>query len=211
MAQLLNELTEKIKAFKKLPGRLAHAELSPLPLDLRELHYTKSDSYRIGAVAVLLYNKDEEPHFVVTQRHDYEGTHSGQISFPGGKYEETDEDTKHTALRETEEEIGIKPYQVNVLSALSELYIPPSNFLVYPYIGIVKGEIHFKRDEFEVKEVIELTVAQLLQSKITQKPLMELSKTAKYKIDCPCFNFDGKIIWGATAMILNELRHILLQ
>jgi 8-oxo-dGTP pyrophosphatase MutT (NUDIX family) len=211
MVQSLGELIEKIKIFEKLPGRLAHSELSPLPLNLRQLHYTKSDSYRIGAVAVLLYVKNEQPYFVVTQRHDYAGAHSGQISFPGGKYEETDIDTEYTALRETEEEIGINPNQVEILSALSELYIPPSNFLVYPYVGIVNGDVHFERDTFEVKEVIELTVAKLLQMQVIQKPLMELSKTAKYQIECPCFDFDGKIIWGATAMILNELRHILLQ
>tara|TARA_B100000809_G_C15139312_1_gene532264 strand:+ start:1453 stop:2088 length:636 start_codon:yes stop_codon:yes gene_type:complete len=208
----LESVIGKIKKANHLLGEMAHAELSPLPIDLRNLHYSKSKkTHRIGAVIVLIYSKNNELYFIVTQRHEYNGSHSGQISLPGGKYEEIDGDTQQTALRETNEEIGVAQSSIDVIASLCELYIPPSNFLVHPYVGVVKDDILFKRDEFEVKEIIEVPLSFLLETKVIKKPLTELTKTANYEEYCPCFEFEGKIIWGATAMILNELRRILLQ
>lgn len=194
-----------------LPGKVAHAELSPLPLKSRHLHYSKAADYRVGAVSLLFYNKANKPHFVLTQRHDYDGAHSGQISFPGGKYEEVDLVPRQTALRETEEEIGVKDVDVNVVKGLSDLYIPPSNFLVYPFVGFLEKEPMFVIDTFEVKELIEVPVEFLFETKIQYKPLSELAGDSSYDKDCPCFVYNDKVVWGATAMILNEMRHILLQ
>lgn len=207
----LKELYNIITQTSQLPGKVAHAELSPLPMSSRYLHYSKDVNYRIGAVLVLLYLKDQQPYFVVTQRHDYDEAHAGQISLPGGSYEEEDQNTAQTARRETSEEIGVISSEIEIISPLTELYIPPSNFLVYPYVGAVEGEIVFEKDDFEVKEVIEISVKDLLKNKITYKPFSQLTSKVKYKQECPCFEFDDKVIWGATAMILNELKHILLQ
>ena len=207
----LNDLYQQVAKLDHFPGKIAHKELSPLPMKSREIDYSESGNYRIGAVIVLLYLKEKEPFFVLTQRHDYDGAHAGQISLPGGKLEEQDKSTQDTALREMYEEIGISVQDVQIVSALTELYIPPSNFLVYPYLGYVDGELTFQKDDFEVKEVIEVPVKDLLRASIVRKPLLELASKVKYNKVCPCFEFDGKIVWGATAMILNELKHILLK
>jgi 8-oxo-dGTP pyrophosphatase MutT (NUDIX family) len=206
----LDQVIEKITKVIDLPGEEAHAELSPLPSGLRGNHFAKAKEYRIGAVTVLLYNKKGEPYFVLTQRHVYKGAHSGQISLPGGKYEGSDGGTDNTALRETEEEVGVPQKDVQIIKSLSELYIPPSKFLVYPYVGVITKEFEFKKDDFEVKEVIEIPIHDLINSVLVDKPLAELANVPTYKESCPCFLFGGKIIWGATAMVLNELRHILL-
>ena len=209
--QSLKEILNKIEEGNYLLGERAHEEMSPLPEGVRKSQYSKSNGReRIGAVMVLLYNKDNEPHFVVTQRHKYEGAHSGQISLPGGKYEESDSDNKETALRETEEEIGVSIQKITIVGSLNKIYIPPSNFLVYPYIGVSNDNLSFVKDEFEVKEIIEIPVAFLRDTKLVEKSFSELTNTSTYEGLCNCFVFEGHVIWGATAMILNELRYILL-
>ncbi len=205
----LDEIIARLGQKGVVEGRKAHYELSPLPLGMRALHHEKSKDYRVGAVVILLYNREGKPHFVVTQRQEYEGAHSGQISFPGGKFEAKDVTTEQTALRETKEEIGVSG--IEIVRNLSELYIPPSNFLVFPYVGVVRGNVVFERDEFEVKEIVEVAVADLLAVEITQKQLRDLVKTPQYELECPCFELGGKVIWGATAMMLNELRCLLLD
>ena len=111
---------------------------------------------RYGAVLILMYLRDEEWHFALIERPEYDGVHSKQIALPGGKQDLDDRDLVHTAFRETEEEIGIPQSALELLSDLSPVYIPPSNFLVSPFVGITTEEAHFVREEREVAQIIEV-------------------------------------------------------
>ena len=117
---------------------------------------------------LLLYpNANDKVSFVLTRRKVYNGVHSGQISFPGGKPEKSDDNLWATALRETHEEIGVSLDQIKHLRSLTEIYVPPSNFLIIPYVGYSEKSCVFKPDPSEVDEILEISM-QYLKSK-TQK------------------------------------------
>jgi len=161
-----------------------------------------------SSVLVLLFpgKEDAQPTFVVTLRPTYEGIHSGQISLPGGRFELTDENLIQTALRETDEEIGVDPAEVTIIGQLTELYIPPSNYLVQPYVGYTSGSPVFHPQPKEVEQIIEIPVRQLLDKQnVVEKEI----SVAGIQFSTPSFVIDGTTIWGATAMILNEFKEIL--
>ena len=139
-------------------------------------------------------------------RPTYEGIHSGQISLPGGKYELTDSDLSVTALREAQEEIGVDSKKVRLIGRLSELYIPPSNYIVQPFVGVLETEPAFTPDPKEVERIIEIRLEDLLDEKNKRKKRILLRTGTS--ILAPCYIIDGNTIWGATAMILSEFREI---
>jgi len=146
-------------------------------------------------------------HFPLIQRPDYDGVHAKQMSFPGGKKDEEDESLKITALRETKEEIGIDPSKIEIIGSLTELYIIASNFNVLPTIGILRELPDFIADKHEVDEVIEVKLEDLMDDgKQKEKPLTILQGIT---INAPYFDLNDKVVWGATAMILSELKQIL--
>lgn len=153
---------------------------------------------------MLLYPRNHETHLALIVRNSYPGIHASQIAFPGGKVEPTDIDLQHTALRETHEEIGVKPESVNVIRPFSELYIPPSNFLVSPFLGVVYDEIAFVPSPYEVKRVLELPLKDLLDDRIITQVVMSTSYAKN--ISVPVFNVDKYVVWGATAMMMSELK-----
>ena len=160
-----------------------------------------------GAVLILLYKKNGEIYFPLTQRHEYDGAHSGQISFPGGKVEERDESLVQTALRETEEEIGIPQSNVNIIGRLTDLFIIASNFNVRPVIGFVNMPPKFMIDSREVAHVMEIPISQLLDDAMLKEK--EIVFKNKYSLTAPYFDFDGHHVWGATAMMLAEFKEVL--
>ena len=135
--------------------------------------------------------------------------HSAQIGFPGGKYEEDDKTLKTTALRETKEEIGIAVEHVEIIKQMTEVYIPPSNFYVQPYIGITTNTPKFIKQDEEVEDVIEVPLTQFLDDAIVVTKSVETSYTTK--IDVPAYELNGYIVWGATAMMLSEIKDLLKQ
>jgi 8-oxo-dGTP pyrophosphatase MutT (NUDIX family) len=155
----------------------------------------------------LLYPKKGQTHLVLIQRNSYEGVHSAQIAFPGGKYETPDVTFEKTALRETQEEIGIHPNNIEIIMPFTHLYIPPSNFMVYPFLGICKEEIVFVPDNNEVVNVIELPLNDFLNDDLVVKTIMTTSYAEK--IEIPAFKINEHIVWGATAMMLSELKEVL--
>jgi len=132
--------------------------------------------------------------------------HSGQLSFPGGQAESFDKDTLATALRETNEELGIEPGLVHVLGTLTPVYIPPSNFMVYPYAAYSAARPRFTLDPREVAGLIEVPLAALFDDaarQVIKMPIKPFGMT-----DVPCYNFWGNKVWGATAMILKEFKEL---
>lgn len=196
-------------SFDTLPGEAAHQVLSPMTSEVRSVAFKKNTAPRLSAVSLLLYNKNEEPHFVLTKRQVYKGAHSGQISFPGGKQEDVDDTHLDTALRETHEEVGVHPTELNLIGQLTPTYIPPSGFLVYPFVVQALNEPSFFAEEKEVKEIIEVKVKDLVHPDSLQTTIMDFGNGVN-KVKVPYFNLNGEIVWGATAMILNEFREIIV-
>jgi 8-oxo-dGTP pyrophosphatase MutT (NUDIX family) len=190
-------------------GSISHDKLSPPERKaIMENLILPDHNPRKAAVLMLLYPKENDlMHLVLIIRNTYAGVHSSQIAFPGGKVETFDASYEATALRETYEEIGIHPDVVNVIKAFTKVYVPPSNFMIYPFLGYTDHELSFTPDPREVTGIIEVPVAHLLDDKnIT---LQNMSTSYMQDIDVPVFNIEGKIIWGATAMILSELKDVL--
>ncbi len=167
---------------------------------------------RPSAVLCLIFPLNNEPHVLFMKRKEDNTPHSGQVSFPGGSYEHTDADYKATALREAQEEVGIMSADVDILGALTSLYIPISNFNVYPYVGFSAQQPTYNLSRAEVSYVLEIPLSQLFDPAI--KNVVNVSSPAvqgvQFKVNA--YIPDGKtVIWGATAMILSELEEILRQ
>lgn len=165
-----------------------------------------------ASVMVLFYQKEEQWHIPLIQRtsNNPNDRHSGQISFPGGRYDDTDIDFEWTARREVEEEIGVKATEIQILGQLSSLYIPVSNFLVYPFVGYLASEPRFQLQASEVRDLIETPLSLLLDKKNVKYVDMQMASGFRLK-DVPHFDVKGNVVWGATAMILGELLALLEQ
>ena len=184
---------------EQLPGEPAQYLMAP---EGRRHKAPDRHKSKLGGVLVFIYPIEGEWHLLLTQRAEYPGVHSGQVSFPGGRMEHEDLDLTMTALRETEEETGVEPNRVAVIGELSHLYIPPSNFMVYPFVGIGKKKPVFNHDPVEVKTIIEVPLYLLLRNDIRNCGPIRLSSGKT--INCPYFALKGFTVWGATAMILSE-------
>ena len=201
---LFKVLLSKLKQ-NKLAGRVAHSLMAP-PYRMVKFKSTQISEMkpRMAAVLLLLYpNEFGEMNFVLTRRRVYNGMHSGQISFPGGKPDPLDNDLWATALRETYEEIGILPDEVIYIRNLSKLYVPPSNFLIIPYLGYLQTPDVFKPDPREVEAILEISLMDFINKEsVLTKQLNSNSTT----ITVPAYIFDQNVVWGATAMILSEFK-----
>jgi len=190
-----------------LPGFPAQIKMSSLTRIHQLMNMFKANDVIQSSVLLLLFPFKGEAGLVLTLRKEYEGVHSGQISFPGGKFEEDDDSLIFTALREAQEEIGIDTIQVQVLGQLTALYIPPSNFLVTPVVGFVPFQPEFIAEPHEVAKIIEIRISDLLEEQKIQQKKIKLRTGLSLKV--PCFVIDGNVIWGATAMILSEFKEMI--
>ena len=191
-----------------LPGSVAHSLLAP-PKRMDQVRSILKTSTKIkkAAVLLLLYpNAKDKVSFVLTRRKVYNGVHSGQISFPGGKPEKSDDNLWATALRETYEEIGVSLDLIKHLRSLTELYVPPSNSLIIPYVGYSEKSCVFKPDPSEVDDILEISLQDLISKtpKITKQPTSSWGT-----INVPSYVFEHHEVWGATAMILSEFKMLL--
>ncbi|REJ81431.1 MAG: CoA pyrophosphatase [Bacteroidetes bacterium] len=183
---------------------MAHAERK-----LNLARYKVPADAKWGSVMILLYEEEERVKIPLILRPDNTGIHSGQVALPGGRFEPADENLINTALRETKEEIGVDSDRIKLIGKLTELYIPPSNFLVYPHIGMLKGRPLFIPDRKEVVKVIPLDLELLMDERRVHEKEIRLSNGLG--IVTPYFNVNGYTVWGATAMILSEFKSVLYE
>jgi 8-oxo-dGTP pyrophosphatase MutT (NUDIX family) len=200
-SKIIESLETALKG--KLPGEDAQYRMAPSYRPRLTREQIMLNNPKIGGVMLLLYVKEGELYIVLTKRREYNGVHSAQMSFPGGKSESGDESIKQTALRETREEIGVTAEKIKVLGQLSELYIPPSNFLIYPTVGFAKeiGEFHAQQEE--VQKIVEIPVDFFLDQRNINLQT-EISLPGGNKVRVPAYVYNEYIIWGATAIILSE-------
>jgi len=159
-----------------------------------------------AAVLSLFYpNEIGETMFLLTLRANYGGTHSSQISFPGGKFNQTDVTLTNTALRETFEEVGVQISKDSVFKQMTNVYIPPSNFLVTPFLAYLTTKPIFKKN-YEVETLIEVSLADFLKKSSLSSTILTTSYAKD--ITVPCFKLNNYIVWGATAMMLSEINEL---
>lgn len=186
-------------------GNKAHFEAAPYRSAVQNTETI--NNAKAAAVLLLVYPAKHQSYFALIKRPTYQGAHSNQIALPGGKVEVQDKSLLETAIREASEEVNIKPDSVLKTTPLTPIYIPPSNFLVTPFLGISLSKPLFVKEEREVDEILEVNLHELLQhNKLPQTSIQTSSNTA---INSPYLKLQNQVVWGATAMILNEFKHLL--
>lgn len=194
----------KKQLLEPLPGAEAQFEMAHIK---REKIVHPPEGYRPSAVLILLYPaKNNEPTILLIERSLYPGFHSGQIALPGGKAEPNEIDLQQTALREFFEETGVVETP-EIIGPLSPMFIPVSKFMVQPYIGFLPSKPEFNINTDEVNQLLELNVSDLLHPEAVKETTMEPRPGLSFST--PYFNVEGKILWGATAMMLNELKWVI--
>ncbi len=200
--------TSKIKKLP-LPAEASQFKMSPpFRLELLEKQKEAMKNAKQSAVLALFYpNLEHETKLALIQRKAYNGVHSAQISFPGGKVEENDANLEFTAIRETHEEIGVLPEYITIIKELTQIYIPPSNFAVQPYLGFSKKTPSFILQEDEVDNLLEVSLSDF----INDANVVNKTVSTSYSVDVevPAFLLNGHVVWGATAMMLNEVKDLL--
>lgn len=193
----------------ELPGESVQFKMAPMERlqELKRVARKKDTAKRAGVMSLFYPADDFETRLILILRKTYKGVHSAQVGFPGGKLETSDLSIQDAALRETEEEVGVPRDTISVIKQLTEIYIPPSDFFVQPFLGITAQSPKFIAQEEEVEALIEVTLTDFMNDiNITTQTLSTSYATS---MEVPAFKLNGHIVWGATAMMLNEVRELL--
>ena len=194
-----------------LPAETSQFKMSPpFRLKLQEMQKDKiKDAKQAGVMALFYPNRNYETTLVLILRKTYKGVHSAQVGFPGGKLEDADSTIKDAALRETYEEIGVPISAIEVIKKMTQVYIPPSNFFVQPYLGVTTKTPNFVKQDDEVEDIIEVALNDFIDdnSIITET----VSTSYKVNVDVPAFKLNNHVVWGATAMMLSEVKDLLKE
>src|SRR5690606_25396050 len=190
----------------ELPGEAVQFKMAPIERlkELKRIAKKKNTEKKAGVMVLFYPAENLETHLILILRKTYKGVHSAQVGFPGGKMEKEDKTIQDAALRETEEEVGISRDAISVLKQLTEIFIPPSNFFVQPFLGITADTPKFIPQEEEVEALIEVSLDHFMDDTFITS--QNLSTSYATNIEVPAFKLNGHIVWGATAMMLNEVR-----
>lgn len=199
----LNWLQTKLQ--KELPGEQAHA---PYLKYRRIFEAADQTQAREAAVGIHLFERNAQCYFYLIERSTYDGQHSGQMAFPGGKKDPADQHLERTARRESEEELGIEQQLGTTAKQLTAVWIPVSGFIVTPFVIVHEQEPVLTPNPREVQQIIKVKLNDLLKEESCVQTDIEIPGGYILK-DHPCFLLNDKIVWGATALILNELRMLL--
>lgn len=206
LESLISDLHNRLR--QPLPGALAHDIMRAKPVGSVVPEFSHTLPAKPGAVLILLYEQEHEIRFPLIKRPEYLGAHSGQVSLPGGKAE-PGEDAIEAALREGEEEIGIDRAQLEIVGKLSDFFVIPSNFLVTPIVVWSKLPPVFRPDTREVSRILTGNLLELTREDAIRN--REILAAGKFRMMAPHFEIEGEVVWGATAMIINELCHVIRE
>jgi 8-oxo-dGTP pyrophosphatase MutT (NUDIX family) len=200
---LLTKFLEKALK-EKLPGMFAHKKMIPLFPDNVPEYFNYNQELREAAVLLCLFQEEDTLKTVLIERVPDAGPHSGQIAFPGGRREISDNDLIDTALRETLEEVGINLSRESFVGSLTPVQIPISRYSVLPVVCVTSEISELIACEDEVKNIFIVDLFELLK---TERILPVNARGMM--IDAPSFTFEKQIVWGATAMVLKELKELI--
>ncbi|GAB4496191.1 MAG: CoA pyrophosphatase [Saprospiraceae bacterium] len=193
-----------------LPGREAQYKMGfARRLEELRLNPATPPEAKVACVLNLLHRQEGEWRTLLIQRTtNPRDRHSGQVSFPGGRYEESDGELVNVALREAHEEVGVSPLEVEVLGRLTELYIPVSNFVVHPFVGVLLGRSEFVPQPGEVEAILTPSLSIFSQPENRKMTNLTVGQGVVLK-DVPYFEVEGRKVWGATAMIMSEFLELM--
>ena len=194
----------KITINNDLPGKESHQKMRVIYDQSIELPFSKINSTQ-AAVLILLYLADNEIYFFLTKRTDELKHHKGQISLPGGT-QEGNEKLIDTALRETQEEIGINKTSISIIGTITPLFVPVTGFMIYPFIGYSLNKLDPKPDPVEVATIFSVNISDLLNK---ENRTTEQRNIRGYDVQVPYFKLNDYQVWGATSMILSEFRDLI--
>lgn len=199
----------KQKLAQSLPGRSSHIKMATKSR-LEEMKRVEVNLLQAkkSAVMILLFHEDEKLKVIFIRRSHYVGVHAGQIAFPGGRFEEEDVDVKNTALREIQEEIGITADQIEILGRITDIYVPPSNFLISVFVGYLNAKPVYTLDKYEVAEIIEIELEDFFADDVIQEKEF-IVPSDNYSVLAPYYKVANAEVWGASAMVMTELLDIL--
>ncbi len=195
----LDNLKQRLNGPK--PGLFSQLKMVPDHRRHEKTYLEVADSCNRAGVLVLLYPRLDQIHIVLTRRTSTVAHHQAQISFPGG-HKDSHESVLETALREAEEELNVAPSEVRILGELTPLYVPPSNYCIYPVVAMAESRPDFRPSPHEVAEVLEIPLGHLLDQKNVRREVWPLRGI---DVSVPFYSFQDNKIWGATAMIIAEL------
>lgn len=198
-ATFIDRLRERLTG--PLPGASAQLTMAPATRTTPSATAVDGKNCREAGVLALFFPQDDVPTLVLTVRRDHLTDHAGQIAFPGGR-REAGETLRQTALREAHEEVDLPPDRVDVLGALTPLYIPPSNFCVHPFVSAVLYAPDLRPTDAEVGAILRVPLLHLLAPSTVTYETWTLHGR---RVEVPFFDVDGHKVWGATAMMLAEL------
>ncbi|MCM5664306.1 NUDIX hydrolase [Galbibacter mesophilus] len=200
-------LVPKIKNMP-LPGQESHYKMAPLlrNKELEAINIEERNPKWAGVVSLFYPDEVKQTKLLLILRKTYNGVHSNQVGFPGGKVEISDKDIAETALRETWEEVGVSPKKIELVKRMSEIYIPPSNFMVQPFVGVSKEMLSFTMQEDEVEAIIEVSFDEFMDDNSIFEE--NLSTSYAKNINVPAFKLNNYTVWGATAMMLSEVKEL---
>lgn len=199
-------LVERLKL--RLPGFEAQHRMEP-PTRRHLLGNPRRTKPRLGAVLIAIFPDSSGLSTIMIRRAVYDGVHSGQIAFPGGRHESTDASLVHTAVREACEEVGLLPEAIHLAGTLSSLYVPPSNFDVLPVVAFLHRKPSLVPQKEEVTDAFYVSLQDLIEEQNCKMTPVMLNN--HQVVDVPAYVIDDKVIWGATAMMISELLHIIRE
>lgn len=205
---LFNDFAKHLKYHlqQALPGENEQLKMAPSSRKSSEYYFQQNSHPQKSSVLILLYEKNNCIHTLLTLRSTYKGVHSSQISFPGGKIEEG-ESIVEAAFRETNEEVGVPETELELIGNLSSLFIPASNYIVNPVVARIINTPIFVRNEREVEQILEVSIHDLLD--ISKMSTKQLETSYAGLVEAPFYNFEEHHVWGATAMIISEFNAVI--
>tara|TARA_B100001250_G_scaffold73991_1_gene60444 strand:- start:356 stop:976 length:621 start_codon:yes stop_codon:yes gene_type:complete len=202
-SEFIKTLTEKLNS--KLPGSIEHQSMLAKPLN-NQYNFSKiSNQYTSASVLILIFPQKNIWNFFLTKRTDKLKYHKGQISLPGGT-KNRGETLEETALRETEEEIGVNKLDVSLIGKLTPYEIPVTPFKIFPFIGWTKTKPYTRPNTYEVQKIITVSINSLINKKNKKTKIISMKNI---DVSVPYFELKSEHVWGATGCILNEFREIL--